>query len=124
VLTTLLLTIGAAIPADGGLRTDEKAAQVEGHVLAELTKEQARRLEGREALYLVEINRPGITLAGRTIYDCVSSNDVNRTIWFPRNVTVARLVMVRATLQVIPHPGFFRLPDSMEYNLTRVRLVR
>jgi hypothetical protein len=129
LLPVLLATVvGPAPPA---------APSLVPHDLATLTDAEARQLDGRPALFrvVVEGEPDGDARAGWR-YDRRGDGPAYRSLWLPDGDDLVAyeaqqgsgLLLVEATLRRVVHRPVVgadgsRLPESVEYRLTRARAV-
>jgi hypothetical protein len=106
----LLLLVPADVPP-------VPAAVVRSLDLAALSHDGARRLDGRRVRMRVEVeSRPG-DAGGAVVCDCVSSADVNRTVWLVPGQEAKDVMDVEGVFPLLwrqPGNGF---PGYWEYRV-------
>jgi hypothetical protein len=104
------------------------SAAVPAHDFAALTPAAAGHLEGKPARYRVVLDSQPWESGPHVLYDCVSADDTDRTVWLVAGQRVEKVMDVEAVLRVIRHPRqvaedgtVFEM--STEYRLTEARRV-
>jgi hypothetical protein len=112
--TALLLTLSASALADGPLPSG-KVERI--HDFATVCRSEAFHLNGRRALFRIQLNTEADSEAGRLVYDCVGKDGTNRAVWFISGQEVEddqKEMIVEATLRIV-HREPWTAPDGMRF---------
>ncbi len=120
MLPLLLLALVPADHPDGRL----DARTTRAYDLPTLTEAAAEWLQGRPALYLVELDSLPEDYDDWTLYDCVGADAVSGSVWMHQGEPVADKMMVLAMLRLIRHPARGEFPEFTEYRLVGARRAR
>jgi hypothetical protein len=121
-LAAALLLLAGAAHGDGPAPLDTSA--VRAHDFATLTDAEARRLEGKPALFRVTLDGDSDTEErdGFTCADCVGEGEPLRSLYLCPGQEAAESMTVQATLRIRHYPAAVgadgsRCPPLREYRL-------
>jgi hypothetical protein len=120
----LLLLLAPTIAPTPAAATAAAVERVERtHDFAGLTPAQASRLQGQRARFRLALDSRQDTTAGRTFYDCESSDRTARTVWLVEGQEAAQEMDVEATLQVVHEPRWVGPGGAVVERFTEYRLL-
>jgi hypothetical protein len=93
------------------------------HDLARLTASQAELLEGKRAKYWIVLDSLPDYHEGYVLYDCLSRDEIGRTVWFEGEQNLAEDMVVEATLRVLHHVASVARNGTPFQGFTEYRLT-
>jgi hypothetical protein len=116
-MTLLTLLLSVASPPPPGASSAVAAVPD----LARLTPAQAWALDGRRAMFLVELDSAPEEWRGLVLYDCLSPDAVLRSLRLCPGQDVVDDMVVEATLRVVVHEPSGPFVGFVEYRLAGAR---
>jgi hypothetical protein len=92
-------------------------AVVRTHDLALLTHREAQRLDGRRVRVRVDLESEPGDASGAIVYDCVSPDAINRTVWLVPRQRVKDVMDVEGVFRLLWRPPGCGLPGYWEYRV-------